>query len=77
MKKIQCLEEFSENNVTYLKVYDVIQYFIYENSMINTVTFMDNCGEIQTLYMKDWNGDDLYVDYTQEYRNIIVSNILE
>ena len=77
MRKIQCLEKFSELNVTYLNVYDVIESFITEDPMLNFVTFLDNEGLIQSVYMKDWGGNDLYVDYTQEYRGIVINNILE
>lgn len=78
MRKVICYGDYDGIDVRHMGIYDVVEYYISDkHSSLDTVTIINDRGIKQICYMKGWNGEELFKDYTIEYRNDIINTILE
>ena len=69
MKKVRYIGP-SKNNLTYGKVYDLMEYIKYTNSDSDLINILNDHDDSSVYYSK------YFIDVTAEYRNNVIDEIL-
>lgn len=84
MRKVKCVNNNGYPNILSVgKVYDVVEYYPMLHDIYDCVHVMNDQGVISSFYIcylvnTGYNkmGDNIFIDWSTEYRNEVINNIL-
>lgn len=87
MRKFKCIYEYKSlgytQDITYGKVYDLLEYLIYyeyvkyNDPSEDSIVIVNDEGISRTYSLYDFDQNPIFIEVTLEYRNEIIDEILE